>query len=649
MQRWWRQIGLALLAATALELVVFDFRYFLPRLAGAPVVDLGIERLKPITNAEVGPDGVKVSAEGELEIDDVGVPIYSVTPHTDARSVYAVEVSFTDEASANSRRKTGVYEVDTSVYGSNTVSAVSSGTCKQLRLSFPMARERGLVVRGVSLNAPPLRFDPLRVLAVAAAILAIGAVKRRAPWARPADRWALPTVGVVAISLLVALAILAPPPPGTLAKGNDNYQLLAEAFARGRVDLLVDPPPSLQSVKNPYDPSQRVAVKPKPLWDVAWYKGRYYSYFGPAPAVLALLPVKLVTGRPLPTNVGVVGFLVVAVVAALDLWRRLLDRWWPDHDELTVVAGGLALTLGTHLTWLAGRAKFYELAVSAGIAFLFLGLDLFVSARGAPRRLALAGLAFGLMVASRANLVLYLAIVAPAVWADARRGEWRRVGAFVAPLAAIAALMMAYNAARFGSPFEMGNRFQLTVADQRWNHLGQPSTLVPGLFSYLAQPMAIDLRFPFVHLVPTEELPTWTPQYQYRLPILGVLWLPVLWPLVAVRRLELPPAVKRAVFAGLGAVAAILLVDIGLAGVAMRYTLDVVPMLTLGAVICGAQAVAWFQARGAGEVAARGFAALVGVTVAISVGLGLMSESRWLASANPAWVHRIELMFAFWR
>lgn len=648
----WRRLGLGLLAAILVELVVFDFRYFLPRLAGAPVLVLGPETLVPDTNAEVVPEGVRVAAEGVIEVRDVGVPVFSVTPITDPAAVYAVEVSFTDASSRNALRKTGVYLVDGSVYGSSTVSAVTAGPGARLRLAFPMARDRGLVLEGLVLNAPPLRFDPLRVLGMLALFGAVDAVRRRAPWARPAGPRVIPAVGLAGIAVLVAIALGAPPPPGAVAKGNDDYQLLTEAFARGQLHLPVAPPRGLAALDNPYDPSQRAKLgSPKPLWDVAYYKGKYYAYFGAAPAVIALLPARLLTGRPLPTHIAVLGFVVVAAVATLDLYRRLLARYLPGRDALTVAAGALALVLGSNLSWLVGRAKFYELAVAAGIAFLFVGLDLFAAARrdgpGAHRPLALAGLAFGLMVASRPNLVPYLGIVVPALLLDARRGDARRLAAFGAPLAAIGALVMAYNHARFGSPFEFGARYQLTLADQRWNGVGQLSTLVPGLFSYLAQPMAIDLHFPFFHLAPAEEAPTWTPQYQFRGPVLGLVWAPVLWPLIALPALA--PSLRVAAYAALAGAAAVLVIDVGLAGVAMRYALDVWPVLTFGGVLGGVAAVAWLDARGAGPVAARGFAALVALTVVPSTAIGWMSESRWFANAHPGLMHRLELLFAFWR
>mgnify|MGYP003341686041 CR=1 FL=1 len=77
-------------------------------------------------------------------------------------------------------------------------------------------------------------------------------------------------------------------PPGSIIVTTEHaeiYGLLARGFLRGQLDLDLVPDPALTAAANPYDP----ALRPK-VWyphDASLFNGKFYAYFGPAPAVLA--------------------------------------------------------------------------------------------------------------------------------------------------------------------------------------------------------------------------------------------------------------------------------------------------------------------------------------------------------------------------
>ncbi len=75
------------------------------------------------------------------------------------------------------------------------------------------------------------------------------------------------------------------------------YDYLGQAFASGQLNLPVTPEPALLAMPNPWDPSVPGNLK---LGDAVLYKGRYYLYHGPGPAVMLFTPWKLVTGHDLP-------------------------------------------------------------------------------------------------------------------------------------------------------------------------------------------------------------------------------------------------------------------------------------------------------------------------------------------------------------
>ena len=74
-----------------------------------------------------------------------------------------------------------------------------------------------------------------------------------------------------------------------------QYGTLAHSLLNGRLDLEQDPPAAMQEMANPYDTAARQQAAPDALWDVAYYQGRYYVYFGVIPCLLFQLPFEALT------------------------------------------------------------------------------------------------------------------------------------------------------------------------------------------------------------------------------------------------------------------------------------------------------------------------------------------------------------------
>ena len=78
-----------------------------------------------------------------------------------------------------------------------------------------------------------------------------------------------------------------------------QYGALAHSLLNGRLDLEKDRPPPWLNWKTLRH--RRPANAPDALWDVAYYNGRYYVYFGAVPCLLFQLPFEALTGiRDLP-------------------------------------------------------------------------------------------------------------------------------------------------------------------------------------------------------------------------------------------------------------------------------------------------------------------------------------------------------------
>src|SRR6266536_3088345 len=111
----------------------------------------------------------------------------------------------------------------------------------------------------------------------------------------------------------------------------DFYDLLGRGFASGHLYLPIQPSPLLLAQPNPWDPSVDWSLKQQ---DMALYHGRYYLYFGAAPAVLLFTPWRLITGHDLPQTFAMfllcfAGFLFScgSLLGVLDLSSAKPGPW----------------------------------------------------------------------------------------------------------------------------------------------------------------------------------------------------------------------------------------------------------------------------------------------------------------------------------
>ena len=81
----------------------------------------------------------------------------------------------------------------------------------------------------------------------------------------------------------------------------NQYELMAENLLNRRLYFSYGDEDQLLQLTNPYDPNERKASGVSYHWDHAYYKGKYYMYFGIVPVFLSFLPYRVITGQPLTT------------------------------------------------------------------------------------------------------------------------------------------------------------------------------------------------------------------------------------------------------------------------------------------------------------------------------------------------------------
>jgi hypothetical protein len=322
----------------------------------------------------------------------------------------------------------------------------------------------------------------------------------------------------------------------TWPSGRNYYWLLTQAFQHGQTYLMVEPNPELLKLENPYDYRQRRGLEY--LWDTTLYKGKYYLYWGPVPAVLGMI-VSSITSKPV-TDTGLVFFFVIGI--ALFSVLLLRDIYKQYQLPAWVFWGGVfAAAVNIPLIWMLTRPKFYEVSISGGQFFMMAGFfAMFRAFRSSvPHKgyIACSAIAFGLAGASRINLlpsVVFLAIVMFwRIYAVNRKKLNKSIPAIAAaflPLALIACSLFWYNYDRFGSIFEFGHRYQLTgpslTAD--YKDISSVKYIVPNLYTYVFRLPALNRNFPFI-TIPWIKEDMWPSfvhlpeHYYYTEPVAGII------------------------------------------------------------------------------------------------------------------------------
>ena len=271
----------------------------------------------------------------------------------------------------------------------------------------------------------------------------------------------------------------------------NHYALLAEAWTRGRLDL--GGPPPAHTGNN----------------DFAVHDGKFYVSFPPFPAVL-LVPMVKAAGSAAHVRDGqlfvwlagvgpAVFFLALEKLAASGRSRR-------SPRENVMLAALFALGTVYWFTSVQGTVWFAAHVVGVALCALFL---LFAIDAAHPM---LAGLALGLAFATRPPMALMGLFFLCEAWRAARadlgpapryrgvnlRALGVRLAQFALPAAAVVAVLLWHNDARFGDPFEFGHRM-LAIGwrgrIEKW-----------GLFSYhyLGRNLAVVLTgLPFTNVAGT--------------------------------------------------------------------------------------------------------------------------------------------------
>ena len=429
--------------------------------------------------------------------------------HADSALFFKIEA--TDEA--NSGLNTfGTWQVGTQAPRTHTISLDLTGKVGTLTLTasgysstyaqYPVA----ITVTGITAKHTPavgflgaaLWGGLSGVAGVVRASPASGLWKRRWLAGNLCDRGAALVLGLVLAAFVVVVPFWEPGNTGlatesyntaywdgesTVSFVYQQYGALAHSLLNGRLDLEEDPPAALAALDNPYDPTARSEAQVEGgRWDHAYYNGRYYVYFGIVPCLLFQLPFEAITGiQNLAYAPCMVVLGLIFLLSCFGVMGQVVRRWFPRISSAAYLLSVAALMLGSQLYNLLERPYIYEYVIVCGAALLLLGLWLWLAAAATPvvaGRLADPAAGTGEPVCGAGGRVpspdgtVRAAGRCPSSGTAMVRagdcaagpvcGNWQP---FALPVVLVAAGLMWYNAARFGSPFDFGANYNITGND----------------------------------------------------------------------------------------------------------------------------------------------------------------------------------------
>ncbi len=282
-----------------------------------------------------------------------------------------------------------------------------------------------------------------------------------------------------------------------------HYESLVEGFLAGHTHVSRAPAPELLALADPFDPVSNDRFR---MWDATLYRGKYYLYYGPAPAVLLMLPWKILTGEHLPQWSATAAFAIMGLGALALLLASVRARHFP---AVTPAVLFFAVVLTAHLSWLPvilRRPAFWELPIVTAAALFWWSLFFLWKYVTAGRRLTwalAAGVALACAPAARPTYAVTVGLILLCFTLPWDRPmsfaiRARRLLPLVVPLTLSAIALILYNYLRFGAVLEFGQSFQLWGVDYRGQSLFSVANIPTNFWVYFLTLPETSPYFPFL-------------------------------------------------------------------------------------------------------------------------------------------------------
>lgn len=430
----------------------------------------------------------------------------------------------------------------------------------------------------------------------------------------------------------------------------DSILAQTEAIVNGQIELLEEPSEELKAMDNPYDSEKRDNEGVPYLYDVAYYDGHYYNYFGIAPILTLILPFRLITGNYLPTCIFNILYIVIAVFALYGLYKKLVDKYIKKISLYNFYLGFYAILFASNIFTLFRGMK-YDIVIASGIGFLLIALNLSLSIYKNPKfkilKLILLGITTALVVLSKPNLIVYYLLILFFVLCtmkDKTIKEKIKDLSFVAvPLGVLAIFQMWLNYVRFDSILEFGAQYQLSGLNVTTSMGFSINKAYAVIMEYLFRiPTINPLNFPFI-FANHDTAFTAINEVCYENRLVGLAIIPILWAYLLNRDVKKEKGLKYFINVCLITSVLGMLVAGCTGGICEAYAIDFKLILSIGAVIL---LLKWLEDRR--EDKNKIFLILCITTILLMLPLSLTTESSFLSNFASNVSVALKNIFEFW-
>ncbi|MBR2109045.1 MAG: hypothetical protein IJ932_03760 [Ruminococcus sp.] len=522
-------MGVLLIIAAVLEITVFQYPTYSSFFGSSehfsmPASQAIINGVDVVKNSD---GSVTLSGESESALEFTNIKreidtIKTVLKFTGTTKYVNLTVDAGDETNKGYRGAIGtkrITENDSSHYIRMNLSGKVTNLLLRYKAVFPGDK---VVIKRIEFNKPIpfnimyLRFVLIALLALLSYALFSSKALKKA-FEKDSGKFAVAVVALFLVALVfMSSVIVYKLPKGGLGKDfetpdlNQINQEVVDAFENGTVELDAKATEEFKKLKNPYDWSLRLETGELGEWDHVYYEGKYYTYYGVAPVLVLYLPYHMIFGNYFPTDIAVLLFSAIGLAFLCWLYFEFIARFFKRIPLKLALAGFVVMISSCGVFYLTGRTLFYEISISSGFMFTTLGAYLLVTSNIFEDKkinlikIFFSSLCIGMAVLSRPTLAVY------AVCAALFFG-WRIVKEFKAksnsgipllivsalPLVACAVFQMWYNFARFGSFFDFGIEYSVTINDFTRNSFYLIFVVI-SLFGYLLATPTVSPTYPYV-------------------------------------------------------------------------------------------------------------------------------------------------------